>query len=46
MKILKKYSYNRNKKAIKKWNDIKIYEYLTAKAKVSDNPIKIPYWLP
>lgn len=45
--ILKKtqYSYNRNKKAIKKWNDIKIYEYLTAKAKVSDSPIRIPYGL-
>ena len=32
-------------KAVKKWNDIKIYEYLTAKAKVSDSPIKIPYGL-
>ena len=30
-------------KAVKKWNDIKIYECLTAKAKVSDIPIKIPY---
>ena len=32
-------------KAVKKWNDIKIYEYLTAKDKVSDSPIKIPYGL-
>lgn len=29
-------------KAVKKWNDIKIYEYLAAKAKCSDKPIRIP----
>ena len=27
------------------YNDIKIYEYLAAKAKVSDSPIRMPYRL-